>query len=64
MHGAIMIPFINKMQLRRFQKIRSLLHFNDNETIPLNDDVLHKLRPLVKIVKVTHFTRSSELVPN
>jgi hypothetical protein len=30
-----------------------VLHFNDNETIPLNDDALHKVRPLVNIVKVT-----------
>jgi hypothetical protein len=51
-YGAIMFPFMNKMQLRRFQQIRSVLHFNDNETIPLNDDALHKVRPLVNIVKV------------
>jgi hypothetical protein len=52
-HGDIMFPFVNKMQLRRFQQIRSVLHFNDNETIPLNDDALHKVSPLVNIVKVT-----------
>jgi hypothetical protein len=52
-HGAIMFPFVNKIQLRSLQQIRSVLHFNDNETIPLNDDALHKVRPLVNIVKVT-----------
>jgi hypothetical protein len=52
-YGAIMFPFINKMQLRCFQQIRSVLHFNDNETIPLNDDALHKVRSLVNIMKVT-----------
>jgi hypothetical protein len=41
------------MQLRRFQQIRSVLHLKDNETIPLNDDSLHKVSPLVNIVKVT-----------
>jgi hypothetical protein len=52
-HGAIMFSFVNKMQLRRFQQIISVLHFNDNETIPLNDEALHKLHPLVNIMKVT-----------
>jgi hypothetical protein len=50
--GAIMFPFVKKMQLRRFQKNISVLHFNNNETIPLNGDALHKVRPLVNIVKV------------
>jgi hypothetical protein len=52
-HGAIMFPFVNKMQLRSFQQIRSLLHSNDNEKISLNDDALHRVCPLVNIVKVT-----------
>jgi hypothetical protein len=52
-YGAIMFHFVNKMQLWRFEQIRSVLHFNDNETIPLNGDTLHKVRPLVNIVKVT-----------
>jgi hypothetical protein len=51
--GAIMFTFVNKMQLRRFQQIRNVLHFNHNEKIPLNDDALHKVRPLVNTVKVT-----------
>jgi hypothetical protein len=52
-HGAIIFPFVNKMQVCSFQQIRSVLHFNDNETIPLNDNALQKVRPLVNIVKVT-----------
>jgi hypothetical protein len=48
-----MFPLIIKMQLRRFQQIKSVLHFTYNETIPLNDDALHNVRPLVNIVKVT-----------
>jgi hypothetical protein len=48
-----MFPFVNKIPLRRFQQIRSVLHFNYNETIPILDDALHKVSPLVKIVKVT-----------
>jgi hypothetical protein len=52
-HGAIMFLFVNKIQLRSFQKIRSVLHFSENETIPLNDYALHKVRPLVNTVKVT-----------
>jgi hypothetical protein len=52
-HGAIMFSFVNKIQLRCFQQIKNVLHFKYNETIPLNDDALHKVRPLVNIVKVT-----------
>jgi hypothetical protein len=55
-HGAVMFPFVNKMPLRLFKKIRSVLHFNDNETVPISDDALHKVRPLVNIVKVTLHT--------
>jgi hypothetical protein len=52
-HGAVVFPFINKMPLQRFQQIRSVLHLNNNQTIPLTDDTLQKVCPLVNIVKVT-----------
>jgi hypothetical protein len=52
-YGAVMYPFINKIPLRCFQQIRSVLHFNDNQTMPVNDDDLQKIRTCVNIVKVT-----------
>jgi hypothetical protein len=51
-HDAVMFPFVIKMPLRRFQQIRSVLHFNDNEMMTLSADALHKVRPLVNIIKV------------
>jgi hypothetical protein len=51
-YGAIMYPFVNEMPLWHFQQIRSVLHFNDNQMMPLNGNALHKVRPLVNIVKV------------
>jgi hypothetical protein len=41
------------MPLRCFQQTRSVLQFNDNQMMPINDDAFHKLRPLINIVKVT-----------
>jgi hypothetical protein len=41
------------MQLRRFQKIHTVLHFNDNEMAEGMNDALHKVLPLLNIVKVT-----------
>jgi hypothetical protein len=48
-----MYPFVNQMLMQPFQQIRGLLHFNDNQTMPVNDNTLHKVRLLVDIVKVT-----------
>jgi hypothetical protein len=53
LYGAVSYPFVNKMQLRRFQQIRSVLHFNDNNTLGETNDALHKVMPLLNIVKVT-----------
>jgi hypothetical protein len=44
---------VNKTQLRRFQQIRSVLHFNDNNIVGETHDALHKVRPLLNIVKVS-----------
>jgi hypothetical protein len=53
LYGAVSYPFVNKMQLRRFQQIRSVLHFNNNNTVEEKNDALHKVRPLLNIAKVT-----------
>jgi hypothetical protein len=52
-YGAIAYPFVNKMQLTRFQKIRTVVHFNDNEMVEDMNYTLHKFHPLPNIVKVT-----------
>jgi hypothetical protein len=41
------------MQFQKFQKIRSGLHFNDNEMDAGMNEALHKAPPLVSIVEVT-----------
>jgi hypothetical protein len=51
-YGAILYTFVNKMQLRRFQQIRIVLHFNNN-TMGETNDALHKVRHLLNIGKVT-----------
>jgi hypothetical protein len=50
---AIVYHVVNKIPLWRFQQIRSVLHFNDNQKMPLIDYDLHKVCPLVHIIKVT-----------
>jgi hypothetical protein len=52
-YGAAVYTFVNQIPVQRFQKIKSVLHFNYNQTIPFNDDALHKVHPPVNIIKVT-----------
>ena len=46
-------PYTQYVRLRRFQKIRSVLHVNDNSNMHGSRDSLVKVRPLLNTVKVT-----------
>jgi hypothetical protein len=53
LYGAGAYTFVNKMQPQIFQHIRSVLQFNDNDMAAGMNVALHKVRPLLNIVKVT-----------
>ena len=46
-------PYTNKMDLRRFQQIRSVLHLNDESNMAQEKDSLAKVRLLLNCLKVT-----------
>ena len=48
-------PYTAYMSLRRFQQIRSVLHFNEivNPTATQVKDALFKIRPLLNVLKIT-----------
>jgi hypothetical protein len=49
--GSPMFQWTNT--LRRFKQVRSFLHFNSNATEVKGKDALHKMRPLLNILKKT-----------
>ena len=50
---ALCHPYTNKMRLRRFQKIRSCIHFRNNDDMDGSNDTLFKVRPLLNALKIT-----------
>jgi hypothetical protein len=46
-------PYTQKMELRRFQQIRSVLHANDNTKMAGSNDSLFKVRPFLNCCKLT-----------
>ena len=46
-------PYTVHMPLRRFQQIRSVIHFNDNQYMKDSSDSLFKVRPLLNSLKIT-----------
>jgi hypothetical protein len=51
------------MFMRRFQQVRSVLHFNSNNVEVQGKDDLHKTRPLLNILKqnIAYMIPGSEL---
>jgi hypothetical protein len=52
-YGSPMFPRTNTIALRRFKQLRSALHFNSNTTEVKGKYALHKMCPLLNILKKT-----------
>jgi hypothetical protein len=52
-YGYPLFPWTMTMQIRRFQQLRSVLHFNSNDAEVQGNGALRETRPLLNILKKT-----------